>query len=46
MHIRKLYRTIENLAAQSTASVEELLVSVIHAIIHYEDIKIKALIIN
>ena len=41
MHIRKLYRTIENLAAKSTANVEELLVSVIHAIIHYEDIKIK-----
>jgi sigma-B regulation protein RsbU (phosphoserine phosphatase) len=41
MHIRKLYRTIENLAAQSTANTEELLVSVIHAVIHYEEIKIK-----
>ncbi len=41
MHIRKLYRTIENLASQSSANTEELLISVIHAVIHYEEIKIK-----
>lgn len=41
MHIRKLYRTIENLAVQSSANTEELLISVIHAVIHYEEIKIK-----
>lgn len=41
MHIRKLYRTIENLASQSSSNTEELLISVIHAIIHSEDIKIK-----
>jgi phosphoserine phosphatase RsbU/P len=41
MHIRKLYRTIENLAGQSTTNVEELLITVIHAIIHYEEIQIK-----
>ncbi len=41
MHIRKLYRTIENFATQPIEDVEELLKSVIHNIILSEDIEIK-----
>lgn len=41
MHIRKLYRTIENFATQPIEDVEDLLKSVIHNIILSEDIEIK-----
>lgn len=41
MHIRKLYRTIENFATQPIENIEELLKSVIHNIIEAEDIELK-----
>ncbi|MDI6766451.1 MAG: PP2C family protein-serine/threonine phosphatase [Bacteroidota bacterium] len=41
MQLRKLYRTIENIAAGSSASEEELLQQVIHEIVQNAEINIK-----
>ncbi len=41
MHIRKLYKTIENFATKPIEDVEKLLISVVRSIIESEDIKIK-----